>query len=228
MAQGRPRRWLGILALTATAVWSLWWAQGASNPGAGTSDGPLPGCAQGDVLTQFHRPDDWARTFLDTTYRLDAQDAPSDLVDVRRAGVAGRGQVRALVIGDLRAMHRAATHAKSPFGIESAYRSFAAQDRTFASLEQAYGYEYALRSAARPGHSEHQLGTTIDVDDNEAWLAAHAWEYGWVVSYPPDRSPGWTCYKPEPWHLRYIGRDAAAAVHASGVSLREWLWEAQR
>lgn len=28
----------------------------------------------------------------------------------------------------------------------------------------------------------------------------------------------------EAWHWRYIGRDAAAKVRASGLTLREWLW----
>jgi hypothetical protein len=32
-------------------------------------------------------------------------------------------------------------------------------------------------------------------------------------------------YKPEPWHFRYLGRDRAVAVHAAGVSPREWLWD---
>ena len=115
----------------------------------------------------------------------------------------------------------------SSSSIRSAYRSHAQQVATFESLERAYGTDYALASAARPGHSEHQLGTAIDVDGGDTWLATHAWRYGFVVSYPPEWSPSVTCYKPEPWHLRYMGREAAAAVHDSGLSLREWLWDQQ-
>jgi D-alanyl-D-alanine carboxypeptidase len=84
-----------------------------------------------------------------------------------------------------------------------------------------------LRSAARPGHSEHQLGTTIDVEGGEAWLASNAWRYGFVMSYPPEHSQGTTCYKPEAWHFRYVGRDAARAIRESGLSLRAWLWKRQ-
>lgn len=47
------------------------------------------------------------------------------------------------------------------------------------------------------------------------------------MSYTPEHSPGATCYKPEPWHFRYIGRDAARAVRESGLSLRAWLWKRQ-
>ncbi len=31
----------------------------------------------------------------------------------------------------------------------------------------------------------------------------------------------------EPWHYRYVGRDVAAKVRASGLTLREYLWRQQ-
>ena len=46
---------------------------------------------------------------------------------------------------------------------------------------------------------------------------------GFVVSYPTGASDA-TCYDAEPWHVRWVGRDRAAAVQASGLTLREWLW----
>ena len=36
-----------------------------------------------------------------------------------------------------------------------------------------------------------------------------------------------TCYQYEPWHYRYVGRAAAAAIHSGDVTTREWLWEQQ-
>ena len=91
---------------------------------------------------------------------------------------------------------------------------------------------------ARPGHSEHQLGTTIDVTTEGAtdvdqswgatpdgqWVATNAHKYGFLLSYPSDASDR-TCYDYEPWHLRYVGRELAADVIASGLSLREYLWQ---
>jgi LAS superfamily LD-carboxypeptidase LdcB len=56
------------------------------------------------------------------------------------------------------------------------------------------------------------------------WLAEHAHEYGFVISYP-DGATAVTCYEFEPWHLRYVGRENAAAVVDSGVPLREWLFD---
>jgi D-alanyl-D-alanine carboxypeptidase len=44
------------------------------------------------------------------------------------------------------------------------------------------------------------------------------------MSYP-DGKQDVTCYQYESWHYRYVGRDMAAAVVASGLTLREYLWK---
>ena len=108
--------------------------------------------------------------------------------------------------------------------VDSAYRSFDQQVAAFSSYVSGYGEEAALRTVARPGHSEHQLGTTLDFEGDLEWLAAHAPGFGFVMSYPPDASPARTCYRHEAWHYRYVGRTVAARVVSSGLSLREWLW----
>ena len=95
---------------------------------------------------------------------------------------------------------------------------------------------------ARAGHSEHQLGTAIDVTSEGgvapwnygdwadtaagSWMAANAWRYGFVMSYPRggiDR----TCYDYEPWHYRYVGRSLAAEITANGRTPREVIWTKQ-
>jgi zinc D-Ala-D-Ala carboxypeptidase len=215
------------IAVTAAAAWTLVGPGGALSRSGSPLDGPLPACHRADDLTPHRSPAEWRLTLLDPVFTLAPSDAPTDLVDVSEAGFAGRGKVRGLVIDDLRAMGRAARRDGVELTITSAYRSFAQQVATFQSLERAYGTDYALASAARPGHSEHQLGTAIDVDGGDDWLAVNGWRFGFVVSYPAEWSPSVTCYKPEPWHLRYLGRDAAAAAHDSGLSLREWLWDQQ-
>jgi zinc D-Ala-D-Ala carboxypeptidase len=188
-------------------------------------DAPLPECRIDDVPAIHREPADWARTLLDPIFTLEPDDTPADLVPVSEAGIAGSGSVRLLVIDDLRAMARAARADGVRLRVRSAFRSYDDQIRVVAGLERAYGQDWTATSAARPGHSEHQLGTTLDLDGGDEWLAANAWRHGFVVSYPPDRSPAFTCYKPEPWHVRYVGRETARAVHDSGLSLREWLWQ---
>jgi D-alanyl-D-alanine carboxypeptidase len=187
-------------------------------------DGPLPACRIDDLPANHAAPADWARTLLDPMFSLSSDDIPADLVPTSEAGIRGGGSIRLVVIDDLRNMTLAAAEDGVTLRVESAYRSYEDQISTFASLEQAYGRAAAESSAARPGHSEHQLGTTIDFAGGERWLAANAWRFGFVMSYPADRSPRYTCYKAEAWHFRGVGRPVAAAVHASGLSLREWLW----
>jgi D-alanyl-D-alanine carboxypeptidase len=54
----------------------------------------------------------------------------------------------------------------------------------------------------------------------------NAWRYGFMLSYPRGQTAK-TCYKYEPWHYRYVGVAEAAAIHASGLTTREWMWRHQ-
>jgi len=138
---------------------------------------------------------------------------------------------------DLRAMRDGAIANGTPIGIIAAFRSYAQQADLFARRVESMGSSEAGSRVAHPGHSEHQLGTTIDVTTAGAtdvdqswgasptgqWVAGHAHEYGFLISYPA-RAERRTCYDYEPWHLRYVGRDLAAKVIASGLTLREYLY----
>lgn len=226
-------RWAGLF-IGACAIFLVGFAAGTGAAralvpaGPATPfDGPLASCRLDDRLTSHRAPADWARTLLDQEFALGADYVPTDLVALADRGIDGQGSLRSLVIDDLVAMATDARDGGSAFRITSAFRSYQHQVRTFTSFEEALGRDEALRSAARPGHSEHQLGTTIDIEGGEAWLASNAWRYGFVMSYPPEHSPGTTCYKPEAWHFRYVGRESARAVRESGLSLRAWLWERQ-
>ena len=202
----------------------------------------LPPCAYMDVLTTHHGYEDWPISLLDTIYHLPSWYAPGDLVDSSTAGVNGGYLLRSLIAADLRAMAADARAAGSPIQLVSGYRSHAQQAATFDYWVSVGGYEQALRTSARAGHSEHQLGTSIDVTSEGgaapweygdwaatpagAWMAANAWRYGFVMSYPRgafDR----TCYDYEPWHYRYVGRDLAAQIVASGLTPSEVIWGRQ-
>jgi D-alanyl-D-alanine carboxypeptidase len=194
------------------------------------------------VLTPHHGHDEWPITLLDTTYHLPAEYAPGDLVDTSAAGLNGGYLVRSLIVADLRALADAARAAGAPLGVVSGYRSYQQQRQTFDYWVSVGGYEQALRTSARAGHSEHQLGTSLDFTSAGgsapwayadwaqtpagAWMAANAWRYGFVMSYPAgafDR----TCYDYEPWHYRYVGRDMAALIAGDGRTPRQVLWELQ-
>jgi zinc D-Ala-D-Ala carboxypeptidase len=196
-----------------------------------------PHCRFDDDVTRPGPNDDWAQAVVDTALRLPADYAPSDLVPTAAAGIDGGGKVRKGVIADLRAMAAQAVADGIPLRIRSAYRSEPRQADVFEGWARQVGRKKALRVSARPGHSEHQLGTTIDFARSSAppwegdvaptptgrWLARNAADFGFVMSYPKGSSEV-TCYAAEPWHFRWIGRDRAASVAASGLTLREWLW----
>jgi zinc D-Ala-D-Ala carboxypeptidase len=184
--------------------------------------------------------DDAILTVLDRSYALPADHVPPDLVPAATAGLGGASGprlVRQVVVDDLGAMRAAWEAAGMAIEIESAYRSFTDQQATFDGWVARIGEAGARVRTARPGHSEHQLGTAIDVispgwsgrfgdwaveSAEGAWMAAHAWEYGFVMSYPADGIDE-TCYGYEPWHYRWIGREAAAEHRASGLHLRSFL-----
>jgi zinc D-Ala-D-Ala carboxypeptidase len=197
---------------------------------------PIPACGQGDDPAEGDPLADWATIVIDTTRALPRDFAPDDLVEVTAAGFTQLDRVRQFVIPDLALLRQAAEANGTPIVVISAYRSFAYQEGLFRSEVERVGESRAAAAVARPGHSEHQLGTALDVLNPEAgalsaafadtpagqWIATHAHEYGFVISYPAgaqDRS----CYEYEPWHLRYVGRDIAAKIHESGLPPREWL-----
>ncbi len=112
----------------------------------------------------------------------------------------------------------------------SGYRSYGAQADTYADHVAAQGQVEADLGTARPGFSEHQTGLAADVvacdggcgglDDfagtaQQQWVAAHAWEFGFIVRYEDGRTSV-TGYEPEPWHLRFVGPALARAYHEGG------------
>lgn len=232
----------GYLLIDA-GIWKDLWVHGdASGHPQDDSAAPipqLPACDFLDLPTARPSVDSWTTTVLDTVFALPSAYRPADLVSTAGAGLSGGFLIRSTALADLAAMVAAAQADGARLAVQSSYRSYNSQVLTFNGWVSKVGYAAALRVSARPGHSEHQLGTSIDfrsvsgpspfsvadwaTSADGAWLAANAWSYGWVMSYPKgtaDRS----CYQYEPWHYRYYGRQTASAIHDSGLTAREWLW----
>lgn len=196
-------------------------------------------CKYEDNLTPHRDYSDWQETLVDTELMVGRDYRPPDLVSVHSAGIAGSGMVRSIMIDDLRALAEAAKENGTPIAVQSAYRDYSAQIAAFNKQVGRLGYSRALTYSARPGHSEHQLGTTIDFKTKNGkppwmypdwgktpqgkWMQEHAWEYGFVLSYPKG-GRNITCYRPEPWHFRYFDRDRAKQMHESGLTTTEYLW----
>lgn len=162
--------------------------------------------------------------------------APGSLADIPLQMTTSSGQARADVASAAGEMaDAAAAEGAGRIGANNGYRSYDLQVATHASHVRSSGQAHADASSARAGHSEHQTGLAIDLVACDSrcgaiesfgataqgeWIAANAWEYGFIVRYEQVGS-GITGYKPEPWHLRYLGRDLAAAYHHGGYHTLE-------
>jgi len=119
----------------------------------------------------------------------------------------------------------------------SAYRSYNYQESLLNNAIKN-GNKNASVAIAKPGHSEHQLGTAVDLSgssieyssavssfDNtseELWLRENAYKYGFVKSYPFGKEEI-TGYMYEPWHYRYLGVDLSTQIKNSGLTITEFL-----
>lgn len=161
--------------------------------------------------------------------------APASLTDAPLQITTGSGQARtdvAQAVGELAAA--AAADGVGQIGANNGYRSYDLQVRTYATHVRAEGQQSADAASARAGHSEHQTGLALDLvacapcggidafggTPQGAWVAEHSWEYGFIVRYEAGAT-GISGYKPEPWHVRYIGVELAAAYHQGGFHTLE-------
>lgn len=115
--------------------------------------------------------------------------------------------------------------------VVSGYRSYYYQQQLYNNYVYYRGVTETDRFSARPGHSEHQTGLAFDVNNASSsfentpeakWLEEHCVEYGFIIRYPQGKESV-TGFKYEPWHVRYLGKENAQAVHDSGLCLEEYL-----
>ena len=136
----------------------------------------------------------------------------------------------------LEQLFRAASDAGHRLYGVSGYRSYATQKSIFERNVAQKGEEVANRTSARPGQSEHQTGLAMDIssaavnyrlstsfgDTPEGkWVRDHAYKYGFIIRYPKGKEHI-TGYSYEPWHLRYVGTEAAEYIHKNGLTLEEY------
>ena len=161
---------------------------------------------------------------------------PSELVDVEMQATSRSDTLREEAASAIDALAAGVSDAGAgTLGMNNGYRSFGLQQTTYSGHVDARGQSAADEVSARPGHSEHQTGLALDVvscsggcggihdfggTTESDWVIAHAWEHGYIVRYESGRT-GITGYAPEPWHLRYIGPELAAAYHAGGYTTLE-------
>lgn len=163
---------------------------------------------------------------VDRQHALPADYTPEDLTFIQPLDIptlgGGSMKLQEETAESASKMLKAARKDNVDLVVCSAYRSYEAQVISYGRITSIYGEE-AKDLVAEPGHSEHQLGTVIDVSDaktdyqlvksfadteSAAWLRRHAIDYGFVLSYPRHAEEH-TGYRWEPWHYRYVGKKNA-------------------
>lgn len=170
-------------------------------------------------------------------YALDASYTPDDLVTISQKyawGDKGAHKIRNIAYEAFLDMWNAASNDGFYLMVNSSYRTYEEQDKIYNRYKNNYGQKYADDYAARPGHSEHQTGLTLDLfsktnsnkkeftgSNEEKWLQDNAYKYGFIQRYPEDKIKI-TGYDHESWHFRYVGVEAATICHDNDLTYEEY------
>ena len=154
-------------------------------------------------------------------------------------------QCDARILQSLRELMADANLAGHNVFVGSPYRSTALQEQLFNEsvdrlMVDGYSYTEAYMKTAQeitiPGTSEHEIGLAVDLivdyyqtldggfgaTEAGKWLISHCAEYGFIVRYPEGKADI-TGIDYEPWHFRFVGRDAAEIIMNENITLEEFL-----
>lgn len=130
------------------------------------------------------------------------------------------------------------------YWIASAYRSAEKQQRlvdddVYTYMTRGMSYDDALEEVYKEtmpsGCSEHQTGLALDIlcsgnsnmdasqkeEPGNKWLRKNCYKYGFILRYPEDKS-SITGVNFEPWHFRYVGKEAAKFIMKNNITLEEF------
>ncbi|SHI94090.1 D-alanyl-D-alanine carboxypeptidase [Clostridium cavendishii DSM 21758] len=114
----------------------------------------------------------------------------------------------------------------------SAYRSYKSQEKVYNNRVKSQGRKLADSYVAKPGFSEHQTGLCIDITNKDKyfvegtkeadWLAKNCYKFGFIIRYPKGKKTS-TGIDYEPWHIRYVGKEAAKYIYDNKITLEDYL-----
>ncbi|HIS21328.1 MAG TPA: M15 family metallopeptidase, partial [Candidatus Spyradocola merdavium] len=234
-----------LLLCAALAAVSLFAFLSQRNPGRGAGDGgaqgqPAPPADEGAAADAASGEADGLLLLVNPWTPLPEDFVPGELVPVQNDQA-----VDARAYPDLQNMLGDMSQAGLSPLICSSYRSQERQQELYDNKVQRVMAEGVSREAAqaeaarwvaRPGTSEHQTGLAVDIvslsnqmlDETQEstpefqWLAENSWKYGFILRYPNDKSEK-TGIAYEPWHFRFVGKEAAEEMHDLGLCLEEYL-----
>lgn len=167
-------------------------------------------------------------------YKLESDYAPDNLVHVT-SSYGGNGQyMREEAFEEYKKMYTDMKAIGLDLVIRSSYRSYNYQNNLYNNYVANDGKANADTYSARPGYSEHQTGLAIDVGtsttkslgdflytDEYEWMIQNAHNYGFILRYQED-TVNITGYMYEPWHFRYVGKEAATYIKENNITFEEY------
>lgn len=164
---------------------------------------------------------------------------PADY-EVQLTELSNGKKVDSRIYPELQEMFNAARTQGYGLFVREGYRTQEEQQQLMNEKIEAYENEGKSKSEAKklaeqwvaiPGTSEHQLGIAVDInadttkssrDDVYNWLEENAHTYGFIKRYPSNKTDI-TGVINEPWHYRYVGKEAASAIYSQGICLEEYI-----
>ena len=194
-------------------------------------------------LADESEKDQWYLKLVNAKNPMTQEDVP----EVATETIDSNGyQVDARIMDDLEEMFAAAQAAGRNPVICSAFRSWDTQEYLYQNKIQRVMTEEGLTEeeaaveagtvVAVPGTSEHQIGLALDIvssqymnldekqmeTEDQQGLMENSWKYGFILRYPLNKSDI-TGIIFEPWHYRYVGREAAKEIYEQDITLEEYL-----
>lgn len=170
---------------------------------------------------------------------MPADFVPKNLVDMRNkytVNNSNEAQLRSDAFTSLTKMINAAKNSKIPVEIISGYRAYSLQSIIYNDNVTKEGQANADKTSARPGHSEHQTGLAVDINNFESncrlnvcfgstktgkWVASNAHNYGFIVRYQKGTKDV-VGFSYEPWHLRYVGKELSSELYKQKATMEEF------
>ena len=196
-------------------------------------------------LADESEKDQWYLKLVNAKNPMTQEDVP----EVATETIDSNGyQADARIMDDLEDMFAAARAAGRNPVICSAFRAWDTQEYLYQNKIQRVMAEEGLPEdqaaveagtvVAVPGTSEHQIGLALDIvsseymnldekqmeTEDQQWLMENSWKYGFILRYPLDKSDI-TGIIFEPWHYRYVGKEAAKEIYDQDITLEEYLGE---
>lgn len=166
-------------------------------------------------------------------YKLESDYEPDDITLISSQYSYSGKYISESIIDDIENLIDASKESGFKLIVSAGYRSYKDQESIYDNYKINNGIREADEFVSRPGHSDYQTGLSLDIEpyakivdnvnENEEykWLIDNMHKYGFIQRFPEGKE-SITGFKYSPWHLRYVGVDAATYIHNNNITLEEY------